>query len=122
MASRPGSPSDRPRSPKTPPSSPIAGPSCPPPSPSEGAPLESTPLLDGAQDIDISVPPSTAPSVVSSASIRVITYRPSVLALMLVVHYILVGVLVYIVYRLLGGFNSTCKDPPGGSGPAEAQD
>jgi hypothetical protein len=41
---------------------------------------------------------------------------------MLVVHYILVGVLVYIVYRLLGGFNSTCKDPPGGSGPAEAQD
>ncbi|KAK7212446.1 hypothetical protein V2G26_019624 [Clonostachys chloroleuca] len=54
MASRPGSPSDRPLSPKTPPSSPIAGPSCPPPSPSEGAPLESTPLLDGAQDIDIS--------------------------------------------------------------------
>ncbi|CAG9986347.1 unnamed protein product, partial [Clonostachys byssicola] len=122
MASRPGSPSNRPLSPKTPPSSPVAGPSCPPPSPSEGAPLESTPLLDGAQDIDISVPPSTAPSVVSTASIRVITYRPRVLVLMLVVHYIVVCVLVYILYRFLGGFNSACKDPPGCSGPAQAQD
>lgn len=41
---------------------------------------------------------------------------------MLVVHYIFVGVLVYIVYRLLGGFNSACKGPPGSSGPAEVQD
>ncbi|CAH0046355.1 unnamed protein product, partial [Clonostachys solani] len=122
MAPRPGSPSERTLPPKTPPSSPVAGPSCPPPSPFEGAPQESTPLLDGAQDP--SIPPSTAPSVVSSASPEVIIFQPSVfvIVLMLVVHYLVVGVLVYIAYRFLGGFNPTSKNPPGDSGPAEVQD